>query len=113
MLNFKILNGKSLFFSKKHAQKTPIKNKKKCHSAKKISKVTQNQEQASELPSQVNHASVAILKSHSKLVSQQKTGKQYRASKRSEQAKRSKQTKQIGQSKRIKQAKQIKKAKQS
>ena len=28
MLNFKILNGKSLFFPKKYAQKTPNKNKK-------------------------------------------------------------------------------------
>ena len=35
MLNFKILNGKSLFFSKKHAQKTPLKNKKKFHFEKK------------------------------------------------------------------------------
>ena len=57
MLNFKILNGKSLFFSKNHAQKTPIKNKKKCRFAKKSLKVAQNQEQASERASQVNQAS--------------------------------------------------------
>ena len=57
MLNFKILNGKSLFFSKNHAQKTPIKNKKKCRFAKKSSKVTKNQEQANERASQVNQAS--------------------------------------------------------
>ena len=56
-------------------KKLPIKNKKKSHSAKKISKVTQNQEQASELPSQVNQASQAILKSQTKLVSHPKTGK--------------------------------------
>ena len=60
MLNFKILDRKSLFFSKKHAQKTPYKNKKKFGFAKKSLKVFQNQDQASELASQVNQASHAI-----------------------------------------------------
>ena len=69
MLNFKILNGKSLFFSKNHAQKTPIKNKKKCHFAKKSLKISRNQEQASERASQVNQASQAFQESQAKLVS--------------------------------------------
>ena len=74
MLNFKILNGKSLFFSKNHAQKAQIKNKKKCHFAKKNLKVAENQEQASERASQVNQASQAIQESQANLVSQSKTG---------------------------------------
>ena len=46
------------FFSlKKHVQKNPIQNKKKCRFAKKSSKVTQNQEKASEQAAQVNQAS--------------------------------------------------------
>ena len=60
MLNFKILNGKSLFFSKNHAQKNPLKNKKKYHFAKNSLKVAQNQKQAIEQASQVNQASQAI-----------------------------------------------------
>ena len=43
--------GRCLFFSKNHAQKPPIKNKKKCRFTKKSSKVNQNEEQASELAS--------------------------------------------------------------
>ena len=50
----------AFFLSKNHAKKTPIQNKKKRHFSKKSSKVTQNQEQASELASQVNQASQAI-----------------------------------------------------
>ena len=69
MLNFKILNGKSLFFSKKHAQKTPIKNKKKCRFAKKNFKVAQNQEQANERASQVKQVIHTIKESQEKLVS--------------------------------------------
>ena len=69
MLNFKILNGKSLFFSKNIAQKTPIKNKKKWRFAKTCFKVAQNQAQASERASQVNQASQAIQESQAKLVS--------------------------------------------
>ena len=55
---FESFAGVGDFFSpKKHAQKTPIKNKKKCRFAKKSSKVTQNQEKASEQAAQVNQAS--------------------------------------------------------
>ena len=73
MLNFKILNRKSLFFSKNHAQKTPIKNKKKCRFEKNKLKVAQNQKQASERTSHVNQASQAIQESQANLVSQAKT----------------------------------------
>ena len=74
MLNFKILNGKSLFCSKNHAQKTPSKNKKKFGFAKKSLKVFQNQEQASELALQVKQASHGIQKRKGKPLSQPKTG---------------------------------------
>ena len=72
MLNFKILNGKSLFFSKKHAQKTPLKNKKKSFWKKSLN-VAQNQEQPSERASQVNQASQVIQENQAKLVSQPQT----------------------------------------
>ena len=61
MLNFKVLRRVgALFVQKIMLKKVRIKNKKKCRFAKKISKVTQNQEEASELASQVNQASQAI-----------------------------------------------------
>ena len=43
MLNFKILNGKSLFFSKKHAQKTPLKNERKCRSPPTLNQASRAQ----------------------------------------------------------------------
>ena len=45
------------FYPKKHVQKIPIKNKKKCRFAKKSQKVTQNQKKASERAAQINQAS--------------------------------------------------------
>ena len=46
-----------LEISKNHVQKTSIKNKNKCHFAKRSFKVAQNQELANERASQVNQAS--------------------------------------------------------
>ena len=56
---FESFAGVGDFFSpKNHAQKIPIKNRKKPRFAKKkSSNVTQNQEKASELAAQVNQAS--------------------------------------------------------
>ena len=75
----------AFFLPKKHTQKTPIKNKKKCRFAKKKSKVNPNQEQASERASQVNQASYAIQESQAKLVSQPKTGNRCQRSRASRQ----------------------------
>ena len=73
MLNFKILDGKSLFFLNM-LKKLQLK-KKEISFSKKSSNVAQNQEQASNLAPQVNEASQAIQERQGKLVRQPKTGK--------------------------------------
>ena len=105
MLNFKIFDGKSLFFSKKHAKKTPIKNKKNCRFAKK--KLNQDLEQASERASKINQASEAIQESQAKLVSQPKTGNRCFCQKKAKQIKpkQNKQPNQANQSNHTKQTK--------
>ena len=96
-----------LFFSKKHAQKTLLKNKKKRRFTKKKSKIIQNQEQANERASQVNQASYATQESQAKIVSQPKTRNRcfFKQASKAQQSKQ-KQTKQPNRTKVNKQANQ-------